>query len=258
MKCPKCGHQVSDTEKFCGKCGAEMPEYLYVCPKCFKGYNEERKFCGECGTELKSTAKAVNSSTEKPKELIKCPQCGAFNFEGTEKCTRCGNALSGQALEQQKEKTSKTKGIIAVIAAVITIPIIIVLIIGCVKDKEQRDTSKVGSFVVVTKPKTAADSTEAPTKATPTEKPTEKNTEKPTEKETEPPTEAIPREYSNALRSAEQYNKITPMSKAGLFEQLTSEYGEQYSEEAAQYAIDNLNADWKENACKRKKNPACY
>ena len=40
------------------------------------------------------------------------------------------------------------------------------------------------------------------------------------------------------------------MSKAGLFEQLTSEYGEKYSEEAAQYAIDNLNADWKENACK--------
>ena len=44
MECPKCKNEVPNGEKFCGKCGAEMPEFLYVCPKCFKGYNEERKF----------------------------------------------------------------------------------------------------------------------------------------------------------------------------------------------------------------------
>ena len=30
------------------------------------------------------------------------------------------------------------------------------------------------------------------------------------------------------------------MSKAGIYDQLTSEYGGQFTEEAAQYAIDNL------------------
>ena len=40
------------------------------------------------------------------------------------------------------------------------------------------------------------------------------------------------------------------MSKAGLYDQLTSEYGEKFTEEAAQYAIDNLEADWKELALK--------
>ncbi|MCQ9299542.1 Ltp family lipoprotein [Staphylococcus hyicus] len=35
------------------------------------------------------------------------------------------------------------------------------------------------------------------------------------------------------------------MSKAGIYDQLTSEYGEQFPDEAAQYAIDNLDADYK-------------
>ena len=38
------------------------------------------------------------------------------------------------------------------------------------------------------------------------------------------------------------------MSKKALYEQLTSEYGEKFPKEAAQYAVDNVVADWKENA----------
>ena len=38
------------------------------------------------------------------------------------------------------------------------------------------------------------------------------------------------------------------MSKAGIFDQLTSEYGDQFTDEAAQYAIDNIEADWNANA----------
>ena len=116
-------------------------------------------------------------------------------------------------------------------------------LVGCSSITKTEQTTTVKATEKATE-KVAEKATKKPTETPTTEEPT---TEKPTEK---PTTEAIPREYSNALRSAEQYNKTIPMSKAGLFEQLTSEYGEQYSEEAAQYAIDNLNADWKENACK--------
>ncbi|GIP17727.1 hypothetical protein J40TS1_33690 [Paenibacillus montaniterrae] len=63
----------------------------------------------------------------------------------------------------------------------------------------------------------------------------------------------VPKEYISALNSAESYSKTMHMSKTGIFEQLTSEYGENFSEEAAQYAIDNLKADWKENALKSAK-----
>lgn len=63
--------------------------------------------------------------------------------------------------------------------------------------------------------------------------------------------EDIPTEYKSALKKAQSYNDMMHMSKAGLYKQLTSEYGEKFSEESAQYAIDNVNANWKENALKK-------
>ena len=44
------------------------------------------------------------------------------------------------------------------------------------------------------------------------------------------------------------------MSKAGLYDQLTSEYGEKFSAEAAQYAVDTIEADWNANALATAKN----
>lgn len=66
------------------------------------------------------------------------------------------------------------------------------------------------------------------------------------------PTEKkVPTEYKSALRKAGSYSKTMYMSKAGIYDQLTSEYGENFSAEAAQYAIDNVEADWKGNALKK-------
>lgn len=64
------------------------------------------------------------------------------------------------------------------------------------------------------------------------------------------PTEAdsVPKEYKSALIKAESYSDLMHMSKAAIYNQLVSEYGEQFSEDAAQYAIDNLEADWNANA----------
>lgn len=52
----------------------------------------------------------------------------------------------------------------------------------------------------------------------------------------------------NALVQAESYSSIMHMSKQGIYDQLVSEYGGQFSAEAAQYAIDNVSADWNANA----------
>jgi uncharacterized protein YceK len=64
----------------------------------------------------------------------------------------------------------------------------------------------------------------------------------------------VPTEYKSALKSAENYDKILPMSKAGLLAQLTSAAGDKFSEKAAQYAVDNIKADWNANALKSAKN----
>ncbi len=58
----------------------------------------------------------------------------------------------------------------------------------------------------------------------------------------------VPTEYKSALRKAESYSELMHMSKQGIYDQLTSEYGEKFSPEAAQYAIDNLQADYNANA----------
>ena len=64
----------------------------------------------------------------------------------------------------------------------------------------------------------------------------------------------VPMEYKQALKSAQNYIDVMAFSKQGLYDQLTSEYAEKYSDEAAQYAIDNVKADYKEEAVEAAKN----
>lgn len=66
--------------------------------------------------------------------------------------------------------------------------------------------------------------------------------------ESENSDEDVPREYKNALNTAQKYVDTMSFSEAGLYEQLTSEYGSQYPEEAAQYAIENVDVDYNEEA----------
>ena len=46
------------------------------------------------------------------------------------------------------------------------------------------------------------------------------------------------------------------MSKAGIYDQLTSEFGDKFPADAAQYAVDNLDVDYNENALKSAENYA--
>lgn len=71
--------------------------------------------------------------------------------------------------------------------------------------------------------------------------------------ESKPAEPAVPIEYKNALRKAKRYSEMMHMSKQAIYDQLTSEYGEQFPAEAAQYAVDNLKADYNANALEKAK-----
>lgn len=71
-----------------------------------------------------------------------------------------------------------------------------------------------------------------------------------TEKPAEP---SVPTEYKSALNKATTYANTMHLSKAGVYDQLTSEYGEKFSPEAAQYAVDNVKANWNDNALQKAK-----
>ena len=57
-------------------------------------------------------------------------------------------------------------------------------------------------------------------------------------------------EFLKALKRAESYANLY-FSKQRIYDQLTSPYGEKFTKEEAQYAIDHLQTDYKENALKK-------
>lgn len=92
--------------------------------------------------------------------------------------------------------------------------------------------------------------TNTSTNSAPTNSETTQATEtKPVEKE-EPD---VPAEYKSALAKATSYANTMHMSKQGVYDQLVSDYGEQFKPEPAQYAIDNVEADWNANALVKAK-----
>ena len=54
------------------------------------------------------------------------------------------------------------------------------------------------------------------------------------------------------MNSAQSYSRLMHMSKQGIYNQLTSS-AEKFSPEAAQYAVDNVKADWNANALESAK-----
>ena len=69
----------------------------------------------------------------------------------------------------------------------------------------------------------------------------------------EPEEPAAPADFVSALTQAAMYSETLNMSKAGLYDQLVSEFGGQFSPEAAQYGVDNVAADWNANAVAKAK-----
>ena len=50
----------------------------------------------------------------------------------------------------------------------------------------------------------------------------------------------VPTSYTSALHKAKTYSDTIHMSKQGIYDQLTSDAGDKYTQEEAQYAIDNI------------------
>lgn len=98
---------------------------------------------------------------------------------------------------------------------------------------------------------------QAPTQTAQKETPAKESSTEPAQEpasDVETPEEPkVSKEYENALKNAESYSENMHMSKQGIYDQLISEYGENFPAEAAQYAVDNLQADYKKNALEKAK-----
>ena len=90
--------------------------------------------------------------------------------------------------------------------------------------------------------RTASKSEPSTVQSSPAEEPeTDASPEAPSEPSpSAEPEDNIPTEYKSALNKAGTYSEMMHMSKVGIYDQLTSEYGDKFSAEAAQYAVDNV------------------
>lgn len=71
MTCPKCGNEVPEGKKFCGKCGTKLEDApavnnaTNICAKCGAELTPGKKFCGKCGTPV-----AAAPTAEKEAEMV--------------------------------------------------------------------------------------------------------------------------------------------------------------------------------------------
>lgn len=183
--------------------------------------------CTECGKEISDLA-------------ISCPNCGA---PVTQEITGSTNTPHVETSSQAQEKRPKKKGsclktILIVLGVIILIGVIGNLIGGGKNSEEEPAENQT----------TSSDADEVQPESEVKDEESSSDLDVPVEDVN------IPKEYQSALNKAYSYSEIMHMSKAAIYNQLTSEYGEQFSEEAAQYAMENIDVDWKENALKKAEN----
>ena len=144
-------------------------------------------------------------------------------------------------LMQSKGKVSiKVKELISTVSVLCAMISVIIMFsnIGNVEDNKKAEVS-------------SAESTTEQTAAT-----TEASTENSlliNQPQTSTTETLVPREYQSALNQAQSYSNTMHMSEAAIYDQLISEYGGQFNSDAAQYAIENVNADYYYNALESAK-----
>ena len=123
------------------------------------------------------------------------------------------------------------------------------------KKTNETATTKANNTVVQQQPKEKSSDEEAKAKADADAKKAKEETDAKiaAEKAAKDAKDNIPKEYQSALKKADTYANRMNMSKKGLYEQLTSDAGEKFPKEAAQYAVDNVKTDWKKNALAKAK-----
>ncbi|WP_418851087.1 double zinc ribbon domain-containing protein [Prevotella sp.] len=134
IKCPECGHEISDKAPFCPSCGVAIAGKVVECPKCGKVYFSELSECPQCHykrpvadkTPIVENDNAVNTQeTEKtteveimePKEVNNEQPVGANNPE----------EASDESLKTPRNSSRNNKIIIGAVVAIVAV----VIGIGC-------------------------------------------------------------------------------------------------------------------------------
>jgi len=76
MKCPNCGTENPEGQKFCGNCGGNLDEPrqarlgLVKCPNCGFDNREGKRFCADCGSMIPRTPQIVTPPQDQKKKGV--------------------------------------------------------------------------------------------------------------------------------------------------------------------------------------------
>ena len=97
IKCPECGHQISDKAPICPSCGVEIAGKVIKCPNCGEVYFKEQEMCPNCHRPTGFTPQPINTPLpptnptpqEAPNAIVTQP--GAKQPTGDEAKKKKGN-----------------------------------------------------------------------------------------------------------------------------------------------------------------------
>ena len=238
---------------------------LIKCPDCGKEFSDQATHCPNCGKPNSYVQQAnpngvtpnngYNSYASTPPSVKKESGLGiaalVFSILG---CTFIVGAILAIIDLCKKDDTKKhTLSKVALIIAGVW------LIIGIIGAASGKGTETATNSTAIVKESEINDVSEETAETAEVvqkevlEATSEASNEEPAIETPDSKDENVPTEYKSALNKAYTYSETMSMSKAGIYDQLTSEYGEKFSAEAAQYAIDNMEVDWKANALEKAK-----
>lgn len=108
IKCPECGHQISDKAPVCPSCGVEIAGKIEKCPYCGEVFFKSEGVCPHCHKPVKATNEIVQTEVTEPKTTPVVP-------DTTPEQPSQGNNST------KKKNTNRTILIISVILAAIVL-----------------------------------------------------------------------------------------------------------------------------------------
>ncbi len=104
IKCPECGHQISDMAGSCPNCGVAIHGNIRKCPKCGNIHLKGQTFCPVCGESCSNVASAASG-----------------NFTATTGSSASKESLHVDNDVQQQEPKKSKKGLVVSIVIVIAV-----------------------------------------------------------------------------------------------------------------------------------------
>ena len=66
IKCPECGHQISDKAPICPNCGVEIAGKIAKCPQCGEIYLKSETVCPHCHNNIEKSKHENTGTTKAP------------------------------------------------------------------------------------------------------------------------------------------------------------------------------------------------